>query len=75
MRCKVCGCSDREPCDPPCGWSDIEANLCTACEDAADALVEWALGSRRISMAALMRVYNERFGACRPNVVLTGKKA
>ena len=72
MKCKVCGCTEKKPCDPPCGWSDIAPNLCTACEDAADALVEWAMGSRG-HMAGLMRVFNERLGARRIPFVLTGK--
>jgi len=28
--CRVCGCTEYEPCEPPCGWADEE--LCTACE-------------------------------------------
>ncbi|HTQ41802.1 MAG TPA: hypothetical protein VMI75_03525 [Polyangiaceae bacterium] len=30
-RCSVCGCTDREPCDMPCGWANAEHTLCTNC--------------------------------------------
>ena len=73
MRCKVCGCTEREPCCPACGWSDIEPNLCTVCEDAADALVEWALAARRTNMAGLMRVFNRRLGEQPMDFTLTEK--
>ncbi len=64
-RCKVCRCTHNEPCEPPCGWSDIEPDLCTGCEDVADAYVEWLLNAVRPSHAALKRVINERFGEVR----------
>ena len=28
-RCRVCHCTELEPCEPPCGWH--ESDLCTAC--------------------------------------------
>lgn len=44
--CRICGCSEFDPCDPPCAWVEIEAdptafpveppvptNLCTRCHD------------------------------------------
>ena len=77
MKCKVCGCTEKDPCQDyrgkACGWSDIEPNLCTACEDEADALVEWAMGSFRRNVGALMRVFKERLGAQRIPYVLTEK--
>jgi len=59
-RCKVCGCTEVHPCDPPCGWSQIEPDLCTSCEDAADTLVFWALGAQRVNRRGLMRLFEER---------------
>ncbi len=47
LRCKVCGCTEFQPCDPPCSWSELEEGLCSLCEDTADAMVEWAMGANR----------------------------
>jgi hypothetical protein len=27
--CRICGCTDEEPCDGPCGW--VEGDLCSEC--------------------------------------------
>jgi hypothetical protein len=43
------------------------------CEDAADALVEWALAARRTNMAGLMRVFNRRLGEQPMDFTLTEK--
>lgn len=29
--CRVCGCTQNDPCEPPCGWA--EDDLCSACVD------------------------------------------
>ncbi len=29
VRCRCCGCTAREPCNPPCGWYEVD--LCTGC--------------------------------------------
>lgn len=29
MKCRVCGCTDREPCENGCGW--VQSGLCTEC--------------------------------------------
>lgn len=34
-RCRICGCSERNPCDEPCAWA--EPGLCTNCVDEARA--------------------------------------
>ena len=31
MKCRVCGCTYFNPCNPPCGWA--EPHLCTTCEE------------------------------------------
>jgi hypothetical protein len=49
----VCGCTEFEPCEPPCGWAEV--NLCTGCLEAAHALARWQEGSHRANMAALLR--------------------
>jgi predicted Fe-S protein YdhL (DUF1289 family) len=51
VRCRVCGCTEIEPCDPPCSW--VEVDLCSGCWDTVAALVRWREGARRPSMAAL----------------------
>ena len=39
VKCRVCGCTDRHSCNPPCHW--IEENLCSTCLEAARALLDW----------------------------------
>jgi hypothetical protein len=58
VRCRVCGCTEREPCEPPCAWFD--ASLCTLCAMASEALAEWTLGAHRPSRAALWREAKRR---------------
>jgi hypothetical protein len=53
VRCRVCGCTEREPCNPPCAW--VEEDLCTLCALIAEALAEWKTGAHRANVAALMR--------------------
>ncbi len=40
-KCRVCGCSQNEPCNPPCGWARAKGNLCTSCDDLAGNIREW----------------------------------
>ena len=53
MKCRVCRCTEYEPCDPPCAWEC--AGLCTTCADAARAIRAWREAGLRPSMKALMR--------------------
>lgn len=53
VRCRVCGCTEVEPCEPPCSW--VEADLCSGCQEAVEALHEWFVGAHRPSRAALLR--------------------
>ena len=39
VKCRVCGCTDRTPCNPPCNW--VEEGLCSTCLEAARALLCW----------------------------------
>jgi len=32
--CSVCCCTEKDPCNPPCAWTDQSQTLCTACEQA-----------------------------------------
>lgn len=29
--CLSCGCTDEQPCDPPCSWVDRNHTICSAC--------------------------------------------
>ena len=53
IRCRVCGCTELEACDPPCAWFD--ADLCTSCALVVEALASWMEGAHRPSWAALVR--------------------
>lgn len=55
IRCRVCGCTEVDACNPPCGWVPGEADLCTGCHQAAAAIAEWKGGARLANMSALMR--------------------
>lgn len=29
--CRVCGCTESCPCDPPCRWADKKRTICSKC--------------------------------------------
>jgi hypothetical protein len=53
VRCRVCGCTEREPCNPPCGW--LEVDLCTSCASAVLAITGWLEGAYRANVSGLLR--------------------
>jgi hypothetical protein len=53
VRCRVCGCTERNPCEPPCAWQEVD--LCTFCAEAASVLAEWMEGAHRANKSALWR--------------------
>jgi hypothetical protein len=55
MKCRVCGCTEERPCDPPCEW--YSAGLCSTCARAVAALLFWSEEANRPSIAALTREY------------------
>jgi hypothetical protein len=59
IRCRVCGCTEREPCDPPCSWAPGEADLCSNCEAAVLVVTCWLEGAHRPYWAALLREVEE----------------
>lgn len=71
VRCRVCGCTEIEPCCPPCSWADQD--LCTTCDDAAKALVDWQMNAHRGNWAALRREANRQFGNTPIPYVLTNR--
>jgi hypothetical protein len=54
-RCRVCKCTELEPCNPPCAWAPSQGDLCTNCADMIRALSEWQISAHRPSWAALKR--------------------
>jgi predicted Fe-S protein YdhL (DUF1289 family) len=58
IRCRVCGCTERDACDPPCSW--VEDDLCSGCHDAVSAIAIWQLGARRNNRTALLREVETR---------------
>jgi len=47
-RCRWCRCTEGEPCEPPCGWANRAATLCTACA-ALDQAMRNAPGRRKLA--------------------------
>lgn len=57
-RCRVCGCTEMDACAPSCSW--VDADLCSVCQAAVDAMVEWFHDARRANFAALRREYERQ---------------
>lgn len=55
-RCRVCGCTGREPCNPACGWA--REDLCSHCFRVVQDIVEWAFAAHRPRIAPLLREYS-----------------
>jgi len=61
--CRVCGCADNAPCNPPCAWVDNPDGqnptpICTTCSDAAQVLGIW---SATVPNTNLKRLVKEAF--------------
>ena len=39
MKCRVCGCTDRHSCNPPC--HRVKEDLCSTCPEAVQAVLYW----------------------------------
>jgi hypothetical protein len=55
VKCRVCRCTETNPCNPPCAWARGERDLCTSCSDVVWALRIWMEGARMANLSALMR--------------------
>jgi hypothetical protein len=55
MKCRVCGCSEFDPCPGGCAWAPGGGDICTVCFAAAEAIREWMEETRRVNWAALRR--------------------
>jgi hypothetical protein len=53
-KCRVCRCSEFEPCNPPCAWSK-DPTLCTTCVEMIVYLQEWLESAHRANFSALER--------------------
>ena len=73
MRCRVCGCTEIEPCEPACSWAD--GDLCSCCCEAVDAMFVWFHNAHRPRLAALIREYkHEVYDTPIPFVPTKGKE-
>lgn len=54
--CRWCGCTEYEPCEPPCGWANRPQTLCTSCAT-FDSLMQRAAG--RAEAVALFNLARE----------------
>lgn len=52
-RCRVCGCTEIDACPVGCSW--VEADLCSVCATAAEAISDWIGDVRRVNKTALWR--------------------
>jgi hypothetical protein len=55
MKCRICGCTEREPCNPPCSWARGEGDLCSTCDEMTDSLVAWHLAAFKPTLTRLVR--------------------
>jgi hypothetical protein len=61
QKCRVCGCSHFEPCNPPCSWVKGQ-DLCSACDEAAKDLMSYFRRALHYRPGSLMREVNSRVG-------------
>ncbi len=52
-RCRVCGCTEVNACNPPCSWA--EDDLCTNCGMIIDAVDIWMDSALRPNITGLLR--------------------
>ncbi len=58
-KCRVCGCTQENACNPPCGWQPGAGNLCTSCAYAVNVVAEWLAIANRPMIAPLLREAGE----------------
>jgi len=54
-RCRVCGCTEVNACNPPCGWEPECGNLCSNCATAINAVIDWMDAAVRANFTGLIR--------------------
>jgi hypothetical protein len=55
VRCRMCGCTEIEACEPPCGWEPGEGDLCTTCAIMMRAMLHWLFAGHHPTKASLLR--------------------
>lgn len=55
MRCRMCGCTDNNACNPPCSWAPGRSNLCSSCLVVAAVVAAWEEIAVKANFAALKR--------------------
>jgi hypothetical protein len=75
LKCRICGCTETEPCNPPCAWAsgDFRGDICTSCADLAQAVAEWMEDARRPKPNRLIREARLLFENTPIPYVLAGK--
>ena len=79
VKCRVCGCTMTQPCDPPCCWApDERGDLCSTCAAASLVVAEWMLCARHTAASNAGRLLREaeiRFGNMSPYVTPRREKS
>lgn len=60
-RCRVCGCTEENACNPSCCWA--EDDLCSSCGEAIDAVVLWMEAAVRANFTGLLREARVQYAA------------
>lgn len=56
-KCRVCGCTETNACNPSCSW--VEGDLCSSCALIIEAVVEWMDVACRANLTGLVREARE----------------
>jgi hypothetical protein len=67
-RCRICGCTEIDACNPPCGW--VEEGLCSTCWQAVAALLRHYDDSRKFNMAGIKREFDAEWREPRLSLIL-----
>lgn len=58
VKCRVCSCTEYEPCNPPCSWA--EPDLCSSCEEAVNGMYDWFHAAHRPNLTGLLAEYKRQ---------------
>ena len=59
--CRICSCTETEPCTPPCAWADETWTLCSNCAEMIALIAEWGFSSPRPSFSLVARAAKEAY--------------
>lgn len=63
IKCRVCSCTQRQACNPPCGWEPGEKDLCTTCAEVLRAMAEWFNAAHQPNTITLVREFERQKSA------------